>query len=601
MNLPCPKCGATVETKGSTATCGACGATFVTGEVKTTPDAAPPADPLLGTVIGGCRLIERVGAGGMGVVYKAEQLSLRRTVAIKLLPEDLRQDTQIGDRFQREIAILASLAHPNIVHILDGGIAERGAYFIMEYVDGVSLRRILSQGGVNPEEALRIIPQLCDALEYAHERGVVHRDIKPENILIDRTGRVRLLDFGLSRIARTEEPALLTRPTQVFGTFEYMAPEQREASRGVDHRADLYSLGVVLYEMLTGELPIGRFDPPSRRNIEVDVRLDEVVLHALEKSPDRRYQRASDIKGEVERISATPPPVVERSQAVSAAAAAPAGAASTPPPPASGDSPIHARLLGGFGEPARIPTIGAWICFGLLTIVGIHSGEWVILIVMLALLAYAYRRLEEAPCKLNQWIVFGASTLMACIAADDGGGFASAFPGFGIPRVRPWIAAVILMPILVYLTGRLRAEFASMRHAPLWVLLSFVALAGVQSGAFVPALMAGGVILFVAHVLGRGRPIPADAMPPPPPPPPAAPPSAPGARSAAPPAPPAILSRETSQGASPASELPLDRRMGPAAIPVPVSRWAWAAVWVSIAGSILTLVAVGLAFAVRGI
>jgi len=318
MNVPCPHCATLVETTESTAHCAACGSTFAVGEIKTQATASEPVDPWIGRRVGGCELIERIGAGGMGVVYKARQVSLGRTVAVKILPDSLRGEPGIEDRFQREISILAKLNHPNIVGILDGGFGEFGLYFVMEFVDGTSLRQVLTTGGLSGAEALKLIPQICDALEYAHTRGIVHRDIKPENILIDRDGRVRLLDFGLSRITGQESPEALTRATQVLGTFEYMAPEQREASKLVDHRADLYSLGVVLYELLTGELPIGRFDAPSKKNITIDVRLDEIVLRVLEKSPDRRYQRASDIKTEVERLSTTVPPPVVAAPPVSA-------------------------------------------------------------------------------------------------------------------------------------------------------------------------------------------------------------------------------------------------------------------------------------------
>jgi predicted Ser/Thr protein kinase len=315
MTAPCPRCGTPTESTGASATCARCGASFATGELATTPDATP-VDPFVGTILGGCRLLERIGAGGMGIVYKAEQISLGRVVAVKLLPETHRNDPQIVERFRREIQILARLSHPAIVSILDGGSTDRGLYFVMEYVDGVSLRRILNTEGLDPSHALTIVRQLCDALDYAHVHGVIHRDIKPENILIDRKGHVRLLDFGLSRYTSAGEPGVLTRPTQGLGTFESTAPEQREAARDVDHRADLYSLGVVIYEMLTGELPIGKFDPPSKKNIQVDVRLDDVVLRVLEKSPDRRYQKAAEIRTEVDRIASTPssheptPPVV---------------------------------------------------------------------------------------------------------------------------------------------------------------------------------------------------------------------------------------------------------------------------------------------------
>jgi len=162
---------------------------------------------------------------------------------------------------------------------------------------------------MTPEEALAIVPHICEALQYAHDQGIVHRDIKPENILIDQQGRVKIADFGIAKILgpKPEEQAL-TAGGQVVGTPHYMAPEQVEHPRTVDHRADIYSLGVVFYEMLTGELPLGRFPAPSSRSrgMKIDVRLDEVVLKALEKEPERRYQQASNIKTDVETITAQP-------------------------------------------------------------------------------------------------------------------------------------------------------------------------------------------------------------------------------------------------------------------------------------------------------
>src|SRR5262249_10626203 len=147
-------------------------------------------------------------------------------------------------------------------------------------VDGVNLRHVLREGRLKPEEALKIVPQICEALQYAHEQGGVHRDIKPENILVDKRGPVKIADFGLAKLLGQKAAASgLTGSRQVMGTPHYMAPEQMERPLEVDHRADIYSLGVVFYEMLTGELPLGRFAPPSQR-VEVDVRLDEVVLRA---------------------------------------------------------------------------------------------------------------------------------------------------------------------------------------------------------------------------------------------------------------------------------------------------------------------------------
>src|SRR5439155_1048135 len=182
---------------------------------------------------------------------------------------------------------------------------------------GLSLRQLLQQKKIEPEQALAIVPKICEALQFAHEQGVVHRDIKPENVLLDKQGRVKIADFGIAKIVGGDGGRTnLTGEEQVIGTPHYMAPEQVEKPQTVDHRADIYSLGVVFYEMLTGELPLGRFAPPSQK-VQVDVRLDEVVLHALEKEPGRRYQHASQVKTAVENIAAhpsqAPPPLAATS------------------------------------------------------------------------------------------------------------------------------------------------------------------------------------------------------------------------------------------------------------------------------------------------
>lgn len=253
-------------------------------------------------VLPGYELIEVLGRGGMGEVWRARQTSLGRTVAVKILPPKLAQDPEFVRRFEKEATALASLSHPNIIQIFDRGMANDHYYFAMEFVEGRSLRDVLNVGKVPPEEAVKLVVQVCRAIDYAHEMGIVHRDLKPENILVDARGHVKVADFGLAGIRGPDARLALTATSVAMGTVNYMAPEQRRDAKHVDGRADLYSMGVVLYELLTGELPIGRFKLPSERLSNVDVRLDEVVARALEADPDARYQRASAIGAELEAL-----------------------------------------------------------------------------------------------------------------------------------------------------------------------------------------------------------------------------------------------------------------------------------------------------------
>ena len=265
----------------------------------------PPAVEELAKRFPQLEILELLGKGGMGAVYKARQPGLDRLVAVKILPAEISGDLTFAERFNREARALAKLNHPNIVGVYDFGQMEGLCFFVMEYVDGVNLRQALQAGGMTPRNALAIVPQICDALQFAHDEGIVHRDIKPENILVDKKGRVKIADFGLAKLLGHEQADhQLTATHQVMGTLRYMAPEQLEGSHEVDHRADIYSLGVVFYELLTGELPIGRFAPPSKK-VQIDVRLDEVVLRALEKEPEQRWQQASELRTNVDHITAT--------------------------------------------------------------------------------------------------------------------------------------------------------------------------------------------------------------------------------------------------------------------------------------------------------
>jgi serine/threonine protein kinase len=325
----CPRCGTTLPSSAPEGLCPRClGAfnfateTVLPGEEKLA--AQPPLTPeQLAVHFPQLEIIECLGRGGMGVVYKARQKSLNRLVALKLLAPERVQDARFAERFTHEAQALAKLSHPSIVTIHDFGEAGGFYFLLMEFVDGVNLRQLLRSRKLTPEEALAIVPPLCDALQYAHERGIVHRDIKPENLLLDKGGRIKIADFGIAKMLGAEEARLWseTQPQQqsntaaagaahtaalhglsTAGTPGYMAPEQSSAPQKVDARADIYSLGVVFYEMLTGELPGAKLQPPSRK-VQIDVRLDEIVLRALEQAPELRYATAAEFRTQLETFN----------------------------------------------------------------------------------------------------------------------------------------------------------------------------------------------------------------------------------------------------------------------------------------------------------
>lgn len=306
----CPQCGKLIEGHKSTEPCPHC--LMALGmKPSDAPTVAPNSNldvnvPLAERVDAAFPALEichLIGQGGMGVVYQARHVNLDRIVALKILAPRLAQDPTFSERFLREAQTMAKLSHPNIVTVFDFGQAEEFYYLTMEFVDGVNLRDTIVTNRISAAEALTIVPQLCEALQYAHDKGVVHRDIKPENILIDKSGVIKIADFGLAKMLEpTPNQVSLTATQQVLGTRNYMAPEQLESPEAVDHRADLYSLGVVFYELLTGELPLGRFALPSEKRPYVSSRLDDVVMRTLEKDPGRRFQQASQIKTACESL-----------------------------------------------------------------------------------------------------------------------------------------------------------------------------------------------------------------------------------------------------------------------------------------------------------
>jgi hypothetical protein len=365
----CPSCGETIPADAPGGACPRClldvGLGSGSGATGGRGAAADVAADEVRKRFPAYEVVAPLGRGGMGVVFRARQTALDREVALKVLPAVPARPAGFAERFEREAKALARLQHPGIVQVFDFGTSADGwCYLAMELVDGTNLRRALAGGRLAPKEALAIVPQICDALQYAHDHGVVHRDIKPENVLLARDGRVKIADFGLAKLAAEAsggagDPSL-TRTGQAMGTPLYMAPEQIEHPADVDHRADIYSLGVVFYEMLTGELPLGSFPPPSEK-AHTDARLDRVVMRALEGERERRWQHASDVKDGVSAIAsgvAAPAPM---------AAPAPAAAA-----PAVVARPSRLATAGGLGVPAAIVLgLAVWLTAG-----AFGGGEW---------------------------------------------------------------------------------------------------------------------------------------------------------------------------------------------------------------------------------
>ncbi len=407
--LLCPNCGRPLTQNAPKGLCPECllKAGFPTETKPETGGASPPRGSAfvppppqeLAPHFPQLEILELLGHGGMGAVYKARQPALDRPVALKILPPGAGVDAGFAERFTREARALARLNHPNIVAVYDFGQAGGMPYFLMEFVDGSNLRALERAGTLSPAQALRIIPQICEALQFAHDEGIVHRDIKPENILLDKRGRVKIADFGIAKIiGQTAANPALTGARDIVGTPHYMAPEQMEKPLTVDHRADIFSLGVVFYELLTGELPLGKFSPPSQK-AQLDVRLDEVVLRALQREPERRYQHAGDLKTDVETITSS-----------SATRPAPAASSSAAPPliASTTQSSSDRRILPAFLLAFLLGIFGAHrfyagkIGTGILQMFTVGGlGIW-LLIDWILILCGAFK--DKEGRKINQWI-----------------------------------------------------------------------------------------------------------------------------------------------------------------------------------------------------
>jgi serine/threonine protein kinase len=257
---------------------------------------APPSDAEAARLFPQYEICGLVGRGAMGAVFRARQVALDREVAIKLLPLEVSVDRDFADRFVREARAMAKLSHPNIISVYNFGTTDEGhLFFVMEYVEGADLLQLIRNDELTPAKAVAVAGQVCTALAYAHGKGVIHRDIKPANVMVNSEGVAKVADFGLARLndANVDQYGQTVTGT-IMGTEEYMAPEQKRGM-AVDHRADIFSMGVMLYEMICKEPPQGAFEPLSER-VGCDARIDEIVLKAMNRTPEDRFQSATDMK-----------------------------------------------------------------------------------------------------------------------------------------------------------------------------------------------------------------------------------------------------------------------------------------------------------------
>jgi TolB-like protein/Tfp pilus assembly protein PilF/predicted Ser/Thr protein kinase len=315
MGVKCPKCQH--ENPDDTLYCGKCAAPLKSAkEISITKTLITPTEKLQkgSTVAGRYQILEELGRGGMGVVYKAEDTKLKRTVALKFLPPELTHISEVKERFMREAQAAAALDHPNICTVYEFDEAEEKTFISMAYIEGQSLKKKIESGPLELDEAIRIALQVAEGLQIAHKKGVVHRDIKSANIMVTEDNQAKIMDFGLARIAGG---TLVTKEGTTMGTIAYMSPEQARGEE-VDHRTDIWSFGVVLYEMLTGQLPFkGEHDqavvysilkekpePITNLKADIPVSIVEVVNKALEKDPDKRYKQAEELLDDLKSISA---------------------------------------------------------------------------------------------------------------------------------------------------------------------------------------------------------------------------------------------------------------------------------------------------------
>ena len=306
----CSACGVALPTEGTGGLCPAC---LMDAVMQPTNDQGkpwqPPAAADLAALLPQYEIECLLGRGGMGAVYKGRHLDLDREVAIKILPPDLISgDHDFAGRFKQEARAMAKLKHPGIVAVHDFGQTADGLlYFVMEFVEGMDVQEMMvREGRLHTADALAIAAHVCDALAYAHQRGVIHRDIKPANVIVAYDGHVKVADFGLAKFTNTADNSGFTLQGSVMGTPNYMAPEALLFDTSVDERADIYAVGVMLYQMLTGKVPRGVFEMPSLQVPGLDPRLDGIIVKAMREDREQRYPHATDLRADLNGVLTQP-------------------------------------------------------------------------------------------------------------------------------------------------------------------------------------------------------------------------------------------------------------------------------------------------------
>lgn len=391
-------------------------------------------------------ILELLGTGGMGCVFKAKQKKLDRMVALKILPRELASDELFAERFSREARAMARLDHPNIVAIYDFGQVKDMHFLTMQYMDGMNLRELIDANAIEANESIAVFTQVANALAFAHGEGVVHRDIKPENILFDRQGHVALADFGLARLAMDSHCEIsLTQTRQAMGTLNYMAPEQYENPKAVDHRADVYAMGVLLYELITGKIPRGSF-PPASSLVPNGPKVDHAINKALQVSPADRYVSVEDMVVDMANEETVIMPAFANNGTMTNFVNL-------------GAAPF--RMVGRLAKKARADSSEPGESGNGRTWLPLHHMVYIVIAFTFLLMLFPWTRAARTQVVTSDGVAHWAETEPSIGLFEQAGGS---------------VPVVLLLPILAVLSQL--AKYRQRMHPLRWFVMSFLCLAG---------------------------------------------------------------------------------------------------------------------------